>query len=459
MKTLYVRIVVTTIAVMIVSSLLSFVLANAYYQKSLKPYNDQKVTKIAKQTVDYFEKNPQLKLKDYLTHVADTGYQIYMVDQNGRESYYGGDFRKKEIDRSNVNRVLNGGVYHGIAQFPSAPFVTGFFDNVLKNTIGMPLKESGNTYALFIRPNIELQFGEMRLFFSAILLLTIVLSIVLVGISTRYLVKPIVQLTEATKKIATGNYRIKLNEKRRDEIGSLASNFSEMAKSLEQLEEMRQEFVSNVSHEIQSPLASMKGFAQTLQNEQLTPEKRKEYLAIIEKESVRLSQLSKQLLMLASLDKEEAFMEKGTFDVAAQIKEVVHMTEWSWREKEMAIEMDLPQTFIYGDKKLLHQVWTNLITNSIKYTEPGGTVSISLEKNDRECRVFISDSGVGISPQDLPSIFDRFYKADKARERKEGSSGLGLSIVKKIVELHHGEIKGESEPGRGTTFTVSLPKM
>ncbi|MED2971788.1 HAMP domain-containing sensor histidine kinase [Fictibacillus sp. B-59209] len=459
MKTLYVRIVVTTIAVMMISSLLAFVISNAYYQKSLKPYNDKKVTRIAEETVDYYEKNPQLKLNDYLDHIGHTGYQIYLVDQQHHESFFGGTFRKKEMDPAIVKRVLNGTVYHGIAQFPSTPFVTGFFDNVLKNTIGMPLEASGKQYALFIRPNIELQFGEMRIFFSVILLLTILLSIILVGISTRYLVKPIIKLTKATKKIATGNYNIKLNEKRKDEIGSLATNFSEMAKSLEQLEEMRQEFVSNVSHEIQSPLASIKGFAQTLQNDELALDQRNRYLSIIEKESTRLSQLSKQLLMLASLEKEEAIIEKSTFDVAAQIKEILVMTEWSWREKELAIELELPSTFIYGDKKLLHQVWTNLITNSIKFTEPGGAISIRLKKQDRNCRISISDTGIGISEKDLLSIFNRFYKADKSRERKEGSSGLGLSIVKKIIDLHNGEIKAESEPGKGTTFHVRIPRM
>lgn len=459
MKSLYVRIVVTTIAVMIISGLLAFVLSNAYYQKSLKPYNDEKVTTIAKDTVTFYERNPQLKLKSYLNHIADTGYQIYVVDEQGKETFYGGDFRSKELNSSIVKSVLSGNVYHGIAKFPSTPFITGFFDNVLKNTIGMPMKVAGKDYALFIRPNIELQFGEMRIFFSVILMLTILLSIAFVAISTRYLVKPIIKLTEATKKIATGNYNIKLNEKRNDEIGSLATNFTEMAKSLEQLEEMRQEFVSNVSHEIQSPLSSIKGFAQTLQNDELAPNQRKHYLSIIEKESTRLSQLSKQLLMLASLEKEEAIIEKSTFDVAAQIKDVLVMTEWSWREKELAIELDLPSTFVHGDKKLLHQVWTNLLTNSVKFTEQGGTIAIRIEKRDQDCYIYVSDTGIGIARKDLPNIFNRFYKADKSRERKEGSSGLGLSIVKKIIDLHEGEIHAESEPDKGTTISIRLPRM
>lgn len=460
MKTLYLRIVLTTIAVMVFSSLLAFILANVYYQYSLKPYNDQKLTRMAKDIASFYESNRGVDQQAYLQHISKLGYQIYVVDRSGHETFYGREFRNQRLEKSAVKQVLDGKMYHGIANFPSQVFVTGFFDNVLANTIGVPLKgESNKQQALFIRPDIQLQFGEMRIFFSVILLLMIVLSILFVLISTRYLVKPIVKLTEATKQVAKGKYNVDLYVKRRDEIGALASHFSEMAKSLEQLEEMRQEFVSNVSHEIQSPLASIQGFSKTLRSADLSDEQRNEYLSIIEEESRRMSSLSKQLLTLASLDKESEHIEKSTFDVATQIKQVLFMTEWSWREKELAIEMDLPSTMISGDQKLLHQVWTNLITNSVKFTEEGGTLSLRVGMEDTYCHVEFQDTGIGMSKESLPHIFNRFYKEDKARSRTEGSSGLGLAIVKQIVDMHGGSIHVESEKGKGSTFHVYLPKM
>ncbi|MFY2251810.1 sensor histidine kinase [Priestia megaterium] len=460
MKTLYLRIVLTTIAVMVFSSLLAFILANVYYQYSLKPYNDQKLTRMAKDIASFYESNRGVDQQAYLQHISKLGYQIYVVDRSGHETFYGREFRNQRLEKSAVKQVLDGKMYHGIANFPSQVFVTGFFDNVLANTIGVPLKgESNKQQALFIRPDIQLQFGEMRIFFSVILLLMIVLSILFVLISTRYLVKPIVKLTEATKQVAKGKYNVELYVKRRDEIGALASHFSEMAKSLEQLEEMRQEFVSNVSHEIQSPLASIQGFSKTLRSADLSDEQRNEYLSIIEEESRRMSSLSKQLLTLASLDKESEHIEKSTFDVATQIKQVLFMTEWSWREKELAIEMDLPSTMISGDQKLLHQVWTNLITNSVKFTEEGGTLSLRVGMEDTYCHVEFQDTGIGMSKESLPHIFNRFYKEDKARSRTEGSSGLGLAIVKQIVDMHGGSIHVESEKGKGSTFHVYLPKM
>lgn len=460
MKTLYLRIVLTTIAVMVFSSLLAFILANVYYQYSLKPYNDQKLTRMAKDIASFYESNRGVDQQAYLQHISKLGYQIYVVDSTRHETFYGREFRNQRLEKSAVKQVLDGKMYHGIANFPSQVFVTGFFDNVLANTIGVPLKgESNKQQALFIRPDIQLQFGEMRIFFSIILLLMIVLSILFVLISTRYLVKPIVKLTEATKQVAKGKYNVELYVKRRDEIGALASHFSEMAKSLEQLEEMRQEFVSNVSHEIQSPLASIQGFSKTLRSAHLSDKQRNEYLSIIEEESRRMSSLSKQLLTLASLDKESEHIEKSTFDVGAQIKQVLFMTEWSWREKELAIEMDLPSTMISGDQKLLHQVWTNLITNSVKFTEEGGTLSLRVGMEDTHCHVEFQDTGIGMSQESLPHIFNRFYKEDKARSRTEGSSGLGLAIVKQIVEMHGGSIHVESEKGKGSIFHVYLPKM
>ncbi len=459
MRNLYHRIVATTVLVMILSSTLAFFASNIYYQYNLKPYNDSKVTHMAEQIKQFYEDNRELSLAPYLDHIGKLGYQFYLADEQGQGTFYGQNFRKTGIDPEVVRSVLDGQVYHGINEFPTGLFITGFFDNALSNTIGVPLHRPGEpAYALFLRPNAMVQFGEMRTFFAMILLVSIVLSIILVTFSTRYIVKPIVKLTEATKMLARGKYNIKLDVKRDDEIGKLAVNFSNMAKSLEQLEAMRQEFVSNVSHEIQSPLASIQGFSHTLLTADLPEEQRRRYLSIIEDESRRMSQLSKQLLTLASLEKEEAILEKSSFDVGAQIKQVLFMTEWSWREKELAIKMELPSLVIHADSKLLHQVWINLITNSIKFTENGGTISIRLLPRGKESiTVEIADTGIGISEENLQNIFQRFYRADKSRNRKEGSSGLGLAIVEKIVEMHGGEIEVESELGVGTRFRITLP--
>lgn len=461
MKSLYLRIVLTTFSIMVLSSLLAFFATNLYYQAYLKPYNDEKNTRIAQDVVQTFrEEHPGVTLEGYLKEIAGLSYQLHLVDDEGNGTSYGKPFRNSELDPRIVDSVREGRVYHGMAEYPFGWFVTGFFENELRNSIGMPIEAGGKRYALFMRPDVESQFGEMRIFLAILLTFTLGLSFLFVAASTRMIVRPITTLTEATKKIADGNYNIQLNVSRKDEIGNLARHFSMMAQSLEQLEAMRQEFVSNVSHEIQSPLASIQGFSQTLRTEPLTGEEREQYLSIIENESRRLSSLSKQLLMLASLDKEEITLEQRELDVADQIKKVLWMMEWNWRDKDLAIELDLPPTWITADAKLLHQVWINLLSNAIKFTKPGGAIAVSIDKDGPEgIEVQVRDSGVGIPGEDLPHIFDRFYKADKSRSRegKASGSGLGLSVVKKIVDLHGGRISVKSEPGAGTEFRVRLP--
>ncbi|MFH0071078.1 sensor histidine kinase, partial [Peribacillus sp. NPDC056705] len=398
MRTLYSRIVITTIAIMVISSVIAFVISNMYYHFSLKPFNDEKVTTMATDIGNFYTTHPGMDLHEYLDHVGQLGYQFYLINDAGKEWMYGGIFRERDLSSDIVREVLDGTIYHGIASVPPKLFITGFFDNVLSNSIGIPLQVEGTNHALFMRPDITVQFGEMRIFFTIIMVISILLSILLVGIITRYIVKPIVKLTEATQSVARGRYQVDLDITRRDEIGQLADHFSQMTKGLEQLEQMRQEFVSNVSHEIQSPLASIQGFSQTLQSQQLSEEQQQHYLSIIEAESRRMSGLSKQLLMLASLDKEENILEKTTFDVADQIKQVLLHTEWSWRSKDLTIDMSLPSTYIYGDQHLLHQVWTNLITNSIKYTEAEAVISLKITTADmQQCCIEVSDTGIGIS--------------------------------------------------------------
>src|SRR5699024_6133725 len=161
---------------------------------------------------------------------------------------------------------------------------------------------------------------------------------------------------------------------RSDEIGRLAKDFSRMSNQLAQTEEKRQDFVSSVSHEIQSPLTSIQGFSQALREEDISEQDRQRYLSIIESESRRLSLLSKQLLTLSFLDKELKLDEKIEYSITSQLKEIVSSIEWEWREKQITIEIDTSNELIYGNQQLLHQVWMNLIMNAIRYTDPGSRI-------------------------------------------------------------------------------------
>lgn len=459
MRTLYVRIIAMTIMIMIASTFIAFIVSNVYYQYYLKPENDQKVTEIAEDIVTVFEASDGEDISTYLTAMTNLGYIFYLIDPYDNGETYGEPFRLYNLEHNQIEQVLEGDIYHGIANLPRKVFVTGFFNNELRNTVGIPIEINGETHALFVRPNTAQQFGEMRIFLALLLVFSLIFSFILVLMSTRLIVNPIQKLIEATKKIAAGNYHIKLNVNQRDEIGILASDFSKMSDRLEQVEEKRQEFVSNVSHEIQSPLTSIQGFSQALREQSLTKEERIRYLSIIEKESRRLSLLSKQLLTLSVLDSEIDHDQKLTFNLSDQLNEVISSVEWQLEEKEIVIEMDITIENIFGDPKLLHQVWLNLLTNAIRYNRLGGTISIRTIDRRDSVDIIFEDTGVGIAEEDISQLFDRFYKADKARTRTKSSTGLGLSIVKKIIELHHGTIMVQSELDKGSMFTVTLSKQ
>ncbi|RAP74215.1 sensor histidine kinase [Paenibacillus montanisoli] len=459
MKSLYFRVFLITLAVILASSMLGFLTSNIYYHIKLKPYNDEKLVGIAEQMKLFIESEPDA-MERYLQNAASLGYEIYVTDGQGEAHFYGQRFRQQDLDKQIVAHVLNGDVYHGVAQFPNEPFISGFFENRLSNTVGVLIQPSDKRFALFMRPDVLLQFGELRIFFALIGLLTVIISIVLFLISTRYLVKPITRLTEATKRIAQGNYNLRLPTRRRDEIGQLAGHFMIMSRELERVDQARQQFVANVSHEIQSPLTSIQGFANVLAKQELPKEERERYAAIIEAESRHLSMLGKQLLTLSSLDQGAEALNKKVFSLRNHIRQAVRVLQWQLQEKELLIKLSVPESVaIYGDEVLLMQVWMNLLGNAVNHIPPGSSIEVRAEQLPSHTTIFIEDTGEGIDPEHLPFLFDRFYRVDRARERASGRTGLGLAIVKKIVQLHEGKIEVSSSPGTGTRFTLTLPQL
>ncbi|MFB7120090.1 envelope stress sensor histidine kinase HitS [Bacillus tropicus] len=289
----------------------------------------------------------------------------------------------------------------------------------------------------------------------------IVLIWVLIGVLMRPKREAMIwTIIEPIQKIAKGDFSVKIrNEEKYDgEIGVLVKSINDMTDELNAMEKMRQEFVSNVSHEIQSPLTSIKGFARALQDNNLSEEKREHYLTIIETETTRLSKLSQNLLKLTLLESEEYTPERVTYRLDQQLKQIVLNSEPLWAEKEIELDLDLEKVHTTADQESMSQVWINLIHNSIKFTPSSGTISIKLKEYETLVEVRIRDTGIGISEEQKQHIFERFYKADSSRNRAYGGSGLGLAIVKKVLDLHQGGIKVESEEGNGTEFIVCIPK-
>jgi len=264
-------------------------------------------------------------------------------------------------------------------------------------------------------------------------------------------------LLTALDQIAHGNFNVLVTPHDRGPYNELAGAVNEMAKNLGTLETLRQDFISNISHEIQSPLTSIGGFAVLLQDDTLNEEQRCHYAAIIKSESERLSRMSENLLKLSTLESGGNTLASHAFRLDKQLEQVILTLEPQWSAKNLLPEAALTRAVYTGDEALLSQVWINLIGNAIKFTPEAGQIVVTLTQEGDFCRVDIRDTGIGIDAESQMHIFERFYKADKSRDRALGGNGLGLSLVKKIVELHGGRVTVESTPGQGTVFRVFLP--
>ncbi|MBY8911513.1 HAMP domain-containing histidine kinase [Bacillus sp. YC2] len=267
-------------------------------------------------------------------------------------------------------------------------------------------------------------------------------------------------LTAIIKQMSSGNFTEaaarKMEKIERDHpVTKLADELTTLALELNEMEKLKQEFISNVSHEIQTPLTSLKGYAHLLKKPDLSYEERGRYLHIIETETERLSKISENLLKLTALERQKEPIQKKPFRIDKQLRRVVLTCEPEWSAKQIEFLIDLKESFVYGDEALLSQVWMNLIHNAVKFTGEGGRISINITDMPEATAVEIADNGIGMEPEQAERVFERFYKADKARNA--GGSGLGLSIAHKLVELHGGTIEVESKPGEGTRFRVMLP--
>ena len=283
--------------------------------------------------------------------------------------------------------------------------------------------------------------------------------------SASYVTNPIVEISKGVQKVADGDFTVQLSfdnihrkkktESYPDEIAVMANNFNKMTQELNGMDYMRKDFMSNVSHEIRTPVAAIAGFSEMLLDGGLSEQEQKEYLSYIYQESQRLSRMSENMLHMSRLDHQNIVDLSQEVKVDEQIRRCIILLGEKWPDKDIHYELQLEKCSIVSNYDLLFQLWTNLIDNAIKYSEQSSTIWISLKTENHSLKISIKDEGVGISKEKLSKIYDKFYQCDESH-KKQGS-GLGLSIVKRIIELLKGTILCESEEGIGTTMTVILP--
>ncbi len=274
----------------------------------------------------------------------------------------------------------------------------------------------------------------------------------------RTITRPIGELNEGIARMSQGDLSARVMPRGNNEFAALARAFNSMSERLEQLDKSRSQFVSNASHELKTPMSTIKLLIQTLiYQDPPDPRMTREFLTDVNKEIDRLTDIVSDLLTLVNIDN-GAKLNLEALDVGSLLQEQVKRLAPLARENGIELDCSAKDRLeIMGDALKLQQVVYNIIDNAIKYTPRGGEVHCALTRSGKKAVIRVSDTGVGIPAEDLPHIFDRFYRVDKARSRDTGGTGLGLSIVKQFVTLHGGTIEARSEPGKGSTFIIELP--
>lgn len=305
-------------------------------------------------------------------------------------------------------------------------------------------------------------FGVVGLIFCV---LVVVINALLFWSGSKHLVRPLLEVNDAVNQVAQGNFKvqIKRNEVRNkafqysNEIDELSRNVNQMINELDSMEYMRKDFMRNVSHEVKTPIAAITGFTEILLDGKITDKEQKEYLDIINRESVRISRLCQNMLSMAMLDNQVIVAQARSIQLDEQIRKCVILLAEKWSEHDIDFNINLERIVIESDVDMLQQIWINLIDNAIKYSDEKCSISISAkERKDGQVEVEIRDFGKGIEKDKIPKIFDLFYQCDESH--KNYGNGLGLSIVRRILELLNGKIICESKEGIGTTMRVLLKK-
>ncbi len=280
---------------------------------------------------------------------------------------------------------------------------------------------------------------------------------------SRKLSQPLVKMESAARQIAKGQLDTRIEEQSSDELGSLARAINDLAADLKRINEQRREFFANISHELRTPMTYLKGYAKVLREGLWkTEEEKNQYLNIIEHEATRLTYLVDDLFDLAQMDEGKFTLQRTSVQLNEMIKLILEKTSYKAAQKDIALHFhceatNQEDTRITVDPLRIEQALLNIVENAIRYSDHG-EIHVFVISEPEHVNIRITDTGVGIEKEELPYIFDRFYRVEKSRSREFGGTGLGLSIVKQLIELHNGTIEVDSTVGKGTTVTIILPK-
>lgn len=309
------------------------------------------------------------------------------------------------------------------------------------------------------------EFSKDVLTPSGTLLLMSVISLLagvaVASFSGKLYLQPVNRFIDQMNRLATGDFKARIHFGKpisgHSTFQEIEGSFNKMAEELESTEMLRSDFINNFSHEFKTPIVSITGFAKLLKRGDLTPEQQREYLDIIEAESMRLAAMATNVLDMTKVENQTILTDVTRFNLSEQIRScVLLLLEGKWKKKDIDFSIEFDEHMIMGNEELLKHVWINLLDNAIKFSPEGGTVAVAIREQRDALAVTVSNSGSEIPKEQLGKIFSKFYQADESHSTE--GNGIGLALVKKITQLHEGDVSVKSENGI-TAVTVVLPKV
>lgn len=358
----------------------------------------------------------------------------YIIGDNLLKSIYEGGYAGKGVVNGQKSYIVGCPIYSG--------------DEII-----------GSVFATTETQGDSLVYAVLRLFLLSALA-CLALAFVCIWHLTKNFVKPLKQMSAAAKQFAIGDFSYRVKVSGEDELAELGRAFNDMADALDTLESSRRSFVSNVSHELRTPMTSIGGFIDGILDGTIPREKQDYYLGIVSGEIRRLSRLVVAMLNMSKIESGSFEMKPSNYDISDQIIHILLTFEQKIEEKHIEILglEDLKPTYIVADTDMIYQVIYNIFDNAVKFTNESGYIKVTMSENEKEIEVHIKNSGIGIKSEELSKVFERFYKVDKSRSLDAKGAGLGLYIVKMMVEMHGGSIWALSEDESSAEFVFRLPK-
>ncbi len=316
----------------------------------------------------------------------------------------------------------------------------------------------GLVFAVFTEESLDTLWRGFTAIFFATAFAVLLIAIIASSLMASHLVKPLREMVQATRQYGEGNFDIRMGDDgRTDEIGELAASFNQMADSLQLQEQQRREFISNVSHDLKTPLTTIAGYTDGILDGTIPPESERKYLEIISEESRRLSRMVRRMLDVSQIQAVDPLRNGAAFDLCESMRRVLISMEKKITDRKLDVDADIPEEpiYVFGDQDMITQVIYNLLENAAKFAREGSTLYLGLAPREGKACVTVRNLGATIPPEELPRLFDRFHKGDKSRGEDRDGVGLGLYIVKTILKQHREEIFASSEYGV-TEFSFGL---